>query len=308
MTSTRRILYAVAFDAAEPAITWQVAKLARAWYASVVLVGNRKRGCLLGLRSDSREEIGRKLSAVAMRLKGYVAEVRVGEGALADASMRVAQDVGAELIIIGAGARAVREPEHVCADAMELARRAPEDVWICKPFADPHIEHVLCAADTTLTAGMAVMRAAHLCRRFNARLRILSVMPEPSWASAAAEDPEEEIQSAREAQKKFLDQFDLQGVPLSRAMVWATAPAVEVLHEAQKYSEGVLVIGASSEAQLPGNRLGPTSEAILSACPSSLLIVRKRTPAVSASTNTRVTRIKPEISGPVLVPSEGLET
>src|SRR5258706_13926164 len=85
MTSTRRILYAVAFDAAEPAITWQVAKLARAWYASIVLVGNSKRACLLGLRSANREEIGRKLSAVDMRLKRYAAEVRGSEGAPAHA-------------------------------------------------------------------------------------------------------------------------------------------------------------------------------------------------------------------------------
>jgi nucleotide-binding universal stress UspA family protein len=58
-------------------------------------------------------------------------------------------------------------------------------------------------------------------------------------------------------------------------MVWAMSPAPEVLHEAEKYSEGLLVIGASSHAQSAAGRLGPTSEAILRACPSSLLIVKQ---------------------------------
>src|SRR5207253_3236394 len=110
----------------------------------------------------------------------------------------------------------------VAADALEIARAARQDVWICKPFADANVGHVLCAADTTPTAGAAVMRAAELCRRYNALLRILSVMPEPLWKSAAPkeDDPEEQMRAEHEAQKAFLDQFDLQGVPLSRAIVW----------------------------------------------------------------------------------------
>src|SRR5256885_1819611 len=90
-------------------------------------------------------------------------------------------------------------------------------------------------------------RATEISRRFNALLRIVSVMPEPMWMSVS-EDAEDQVRSQHEAQKAFLDQFDLRGVALSRAVVWARHAAVEVLDEAQRYGEGLLVIGASSRA------------------------------------------------------------
>jgi nucleotide-binding universal stress UspA family protein len=275
MSASRRILYVVSFDATEAAVTWQVAELARAWCAAVVLLAPRRRRWIWRLGAESREDVGRRLSAVAVRLKGYVADIRVAEDPLADAVTRVARDVGAKLVLVGAGERALREPTYVGPEALELARHVGEDIWICKPFADPRVEHVLCAADTSPTAGAAVTRAVHICRRFNARLRILSVMPQPS-RFAQVDDPEEEMHARRTAQKSFLDQFDLQGVALSRAIVWAHEPSAEVLHEAERYSDGLLVIGASSQTHPAHGQLGPTSEAILRACPSSLLIIKKR--------------------------------
>ena len=291
--ATARILYAVTFDATEAAVSWQVAELAKACHAPVVLLGARRRR-RWKLRSGNGEDVGRKLAAIATRLKGYVADIRVTEDPLPEAAMRTAGELGAELIVVSAGARAMQQPTHVSDDGLAIARNAHQDVWICKPFADPYIGHVLCAADTTLTAGAAVTRSVKISRRFNALLRILSVMPEPLWKSAAdADDPEEQMREQHEAQKAFLDQFDMQGVPLSRAIVWARDAAVEVLDEAERYAEGLLVIGASSRAPLPQGQLGPTSESILTACPSSLLIVKKRMPASVDKKKERIAETAP---------------
>lgn len=278
MTATGRILYVVAFDAIEAAVTWQVAEFSKAWQRPVVLLAVVRRRWLWGLGGDPKPELKRQLSEVAERLqglKGRVAGLKVAEGEVAAETMRVARNVGAELIMIGAGERALHELSRISAEALKLARLAHEDVWICKPHTDPHIDHVLCAADTTVTAGAAVRRSVDICRRFNARLRILSVMPEPPL-SPSADDPEEDMHERRDAQKAFLDQLDLQGVSLSRSIVWAAQPAAEVLQEAERYWDGLLVIGASSQSHPVRGKLGPTSEAIVRACPSSLLIVRKR--------------------------------
>jgi nucleotide-binding universal stress UspA family protein len=274
MAISRRIVYVVASDATEAAVTWQVTELARAWHAAVVLLGARsRRRWKLGI-DRSAEHAARRLSAIATRMKGYVADIRVTDDPLPAAATRIAGEIGAELIAIGAGERANEHPQHASADALKLAREAHVDVLVCKPFADPYLGHVLCAADTTPAAGAAVLRASELGRRFNALLRIVSVMPEPMWTRAG--EPEDQVRSQWESQKAFLDQFDLRGIGLSRAVTWSRNAAVEVLDEAQRYGEGLLVIGASSHAPLPAGQLGPTAQAILAECPCSLLIVKKR--------------------------------
>ncbi len=280
MAATRRILYVVALDATEAAVTWQVTELARAWSAPVVLLARRERRPWKFGPGRRAEETARKLSAIAVRMKGYVTDIRVTEDPLPAAAVRVAEEIGAELIAIGAGERANTQPEHANPDALAIAREAHVDVLLCKPFADPYVGHVLCAADTTPAAGSAVLRALELSRRFNALLRIVSVMSEPMWT--AADDPEDQVRHQHEGQKAFLDQFDLRGVALSRSVVWSRSAAVEILDEAQRYSEGLLVIGASSHAPLPGGQLGPNAQAILDACPCSLLIVKKLQPSLRA--------------------------
>jgi len=289
MSNPRRILYVVTFDSTEAAISWQVDKLAHAWHAPVILLGLHKRSRWKLGKHRHAEEAGRKLAAIATQMKGHVADIRVTDDPLPQASLRIAEEIGAGLIVIGAGERASREPAYASPDALAIARTAPEDVLIAKPFADPYVGHVLCAAATTQAAGMAVRRATDISQRFNAMLRIVSVMPEPQWKSAN-DDPEEEVRTQHEAQKAFLDQFDLRGVGLSRSVVWSRSAPAEVLDEAERYSEGLLVIGASSRAPMPQGQLGPTSEQIVAACPCSLMIVKNRPAAIVSSRDATASR------------------
>lgn len=279
-----RILYQVGFDAAEAAITWQVAELSKAWQTPVVLLGVQATHWLSFLAADRQRALKHRLLEVAKRLrglKGHVAGIKAMAGDACTVTQRFADQIGAELIITGAGPAAVGNPLALSATALAVARRARQDVWICKPGADPHIEHILCAADTSVLAGDAVRRSVDLCRRFNARLRLLSVLPEPG----DVDDPDTAARTGREQQRRFLDQFDLAGVPLSRAMVWGAQTPVEVLLEAERYPDGLLVMGAASASGAAG--LGATAEPVLRACPSSILLVRRRN-AVPAEVGTAI--------------------
>lgn len=279
MTLRGRILYLVDLDATEAAITWQVAEFSKAWQAPVVVLGVLAPQWLEFLARDRRRELKRRLLDVAGRLRGlrgHVAGIKVAEGDRSGVTRRVADQAGAELIMVGAGADALLDPLAMSATAFDIARRARQDVWICKPNADPQLDHILCAADTSPRAGDAVRTSVDICRRFNARLRVLSVLPEPS----GADDPDEAARVARQAQRRFLDQFDLGGVALSRATVWGADAPIELLLEAERYADGLLVMGAASGSRAG---LGATAEPVLRACPSSVLIVR-RLPAVAEDT------------------------
>lgn len=279
MTVGGRILYVVGFDDTEPAVSWQVAELSKAWRAPIVLLGVRRAPWLPFLGGDDRRAVKRALIDVAERLRGlraHVAGIKVAIGGTAGHACRAADACGAGLIAIGAGIGAMDDPRSMSREALAVARDARQDVWICKPFADPHVDHVLCAADTSPMAGEAVRRAASICRQFNARLRVLSVLlepPPPLPDAAARDDPDEAVIAGRRRQKLFLDQFDLAGIALSRAIVWGTQTPVELLLEAEQYTDGVLVMGAIGRPR--GRRgLGATTESVLRACPSSVLIVR----------------------------------
>lgn len=267
-----RILYRVGFDAAEAAITWQVAEMSKAWRTPVVLLGVQPVPWLSLFTGDRQRALKRQLLDVAKRmrgLKGHVAGIKAVIGDACTEAQRLANQVGAELIVTGAGVAAIGDPLAVSASAFDLAHRARQDVWICKPGADPHIEHVLCAADTSALAADAIRRSVDLCRRFNARLRLLSVLPEPG----GADDPDE-ARAGPERQRRFLEQLDLRGVPLSRTLVRSAQTAVAVLLEAGRYADGLLVMGASSAPGASG--LGATAAAVLRASPSSILLVRRR--------------------------------
>lgn len=288
----RRILYVVGFDDTEAAVSWQVAELAKAWRAPIVLLGARRAPWLPFLEPEDRRALKRATVDVARRLRGLHAQVcgiKVAFGDVVEHACRVADTCGAELIMVGAGPDAMDDPRSMSRTALGIARHARQDVWICKPFGDPHVDHVLCAADTSPLAGEAIERAASICRPFNARLRVLSVLlePPPPLPDAAADDPDEAVVTARLRQKRFLDQFDLGGIALSRAIVWGTQTPIELLLEAEQYGDGVLVMGAIGKGDTR-RRLGATTEAVLRACPSSVLVVRGRRHAAGSPSGTRV--------------------
>ena len=148
---------------------------------------------------------------------------------------------------------------------------------------------------SAIVTGGASGFGAGICRRFNARLRVLSVLAEPPPPlpnAASSDDPDAAVLAGRRRQKLFLDQFDLQGIALSRAIVWGTQTPVELLLEAEHYTDGLLVMGAISGPQHGANGLGATTEPVLRACPSSLLIVRhgpRRRAATGAGTRVALT-------------------
>ena len=269
-----RIVYVVGFDDTEPAVSWQVAEFAKGWRMPVVLLGVRRRRWLPFLEDEDRRALRRATIEVARRLRELrvpVAGVKVAIGDPAEQVRRVATQVGASLVMVGAGLEAMTDSRALSPTALAIARGTPLDVWICKPLADPHFDHVLCAADTSALAGEAIQRAGAICRRFNARLRVVSVLPEAPELGREI-DPDEAMLAAQREQKRFLERFDLGGIALSRSIVWAAQAPVELLLEAERYTAGLLVIGAASESR--GAGLGATAEPVLRACPSSVLIVR----------------------------------
>jgi len=125
MADARRILYVVTFDATEAAISWQVAELARPGM-------RRDLARLDGVAAGSSVPIVTPRNrtpavAIAARMKGYVADIRVAEVALPEAACGSRTKSAAELIVIGP-ASAPRASRPMPVRALKIARDAHQDV------------------------------------------------------------------------------------------------------------------------------------------------------------------------------------
>lgn len=285
MLLSDRILYVVEFNEVEGRITRQVAAFANACHADVVLLSEvAKPYQLWRLPTFSREKVKRKLERTIVNLRAAgvnVAGTLTAAGNMAEEAMRVAGEQQVEFIMVGAGAASGRDVHHTSALALSLARSAQQHVWICKPEAEPALEHVLCAVDTSRGSAEGLRVASDICRQFNARLRTVSVLKPPkSWSVMGMPEleKEEDMESARERmlydRKTFLAGFNLEGISLARSFIWADKASTAILTAAENYPDGLSVIGVAGARRFYRPRLGTTADRILRKNPSSLLVVK----------------------------------
>lgn len=284
MLLTQRILYVVAFDAIEPRITAQVAELSKALAATVhVLTTAGPRYELWRIGGDVEAKAREQLEAVAERLRelrARVGETLVIKGNLANAAMEAAHRMEVEYIVIGAGEGVAADPAYVRTTAKTLARSARENVWICKPDAEPALQHVLCTFDASRGSADGIRASTDLCRQFNARLQLLSVLhpPPPGILGGTDVERDEAEEAARRAlhdqRMAFLEGFNFDGVKLARNLLWADQASPAIVEQAGRHPDGLLVLGVAGQRRFPSMMLGNTAEKVLAGCPSSMLFVK----------------------------------
>lgn len=284
MLLTQRILYLVSFDDIEPEITAQVAEISKALSAPVFLVaglGTRYR--LFSNAHDAEVEARKGLEAVADALRERRAKLGhtlILKGNQAVVAMEAAERIEADFIIVGSGDASQQDPGFVRTTAKILARTAREHVWICKPNADPVLDHVLCAFNESRGSGDGVRVSIDLCRQFNARLQLFSVInePDPGIVGGSERERDEAAESSRrllqDQRLGYLEGFNFSGVSLAKQIVWGDAASSQVLEEAQNHCDGLLTLGVAGKRRFPAMMLGNTAEKILRNCPSSLLLVK----------------------------------
>lgn len=284
MLLTQRILYVVAFDAIESRVTAQVAEISKALGATVFpLASTGPRYELWRLPAGDEARTREQIEEVAERLRASRARVGhtlVVKGNRTVAAMEAAQRIEASFIVIGAGEQSAQDPGFVRTTAKSLARGAREHVWICKPEAEPVLPHVLCAFNGSRGSAEGIRMSTDLCRQFNARLQLLSVLhPPPPGLIGGTQTEREEAEAAaqrslQDQREAFLEGFNFDGVSLSRKLLWGELASEGILAEVAKHPDGLLVLGVAGRRRFPVMMLGNTSEKVLRACPSSLLIVK----------------------------------
>jgi nucleotide-binding universal stress UspA family protein len=203
-------------------------------------------------------------------------------GAPAQTIVDIAQEVSADLIVIGAGDRRNPAVFTLGPIAETVIAHAPQPVLAIRPGdPEPNFSRILCPVDQSRTSFRGLQNAVRLAKAIGGELFVLSVIPEVSWLTAAVETgvlTDAKVEHATEWTQEF-DQFIQRRstFPASRGRVKSGfgVPHEQIAAAAKELGSDLIVIGATGRTGLVQVLLGSTTRRLLRDLPCSLLTVKQ---------------------------------
>jgi len=232
-------------------------------------------------RMQDTESYMGKLSNYLAEMQVTVARAVVKLGAPAQTIIDVAQEQNADLIVIGAGDRKNSAVFTLGPIAEAVTGHAPQPVLAVRP-GDPELQFkkILCPVDQSRTSFRGLQNAVRLAKAIGSELFVLSVIPEVSWLTAAAETgvlTDARLEYATEWTQEF-EQF-LQKVDFSdvawKSEVRYGVPQEQIVAAAKELGSDLIVMGATGRAGLVQVLLGSTTRRLMRDMPCSLLTVKQ---------------------------------
>jgi len=209
-----------------------------------------------------------------------VAQSLVKLGTPAQTIIDVAQEQNADLIVIGAGDRKNAADFTLGPIAEAVTGHAPQPVLAVRP-GEPELyfSKILCPVDQSRTSFRGLQNAVQLAKAIGSELFVLSVIPEVSWLTAAAETgvlTDARLEYASEWTQEF-EQF-LQKVDFSdvawKSEVRYGVPQEEIIAAAKELGSDLIIMGATGRTGLVQVLLGSTTRRVMRVMPCSLLTVK----------------------------------
>jgi len=201
-------------------------------------------------------------------------------GSVSDSIITTASQLAADLIVLGTGNLSVNRA--VGLTAQSVMEHAEPPVLVIHPDS-PHADFrtILCPVDHSRVSRRGLRNAIHLAKVLGAKLIMLSVIPEVSWLTAAAEIGElTDAKAEYEAQwceelDRFTASINFDDVTHTLALERGV-PHEQIIAVAKKYAADLIVMGATGRSGLMRVLLGSTTRRVLRNLPCSLLTVRQQ--------------------------------
>ncbi|HJZ55411.1 MAG TPA: universal stress protein [Gemmataceae bacterium] len=225
---------------------------------------------------ENQDRLTEQLVAQKVNLNEFLLHA----GPPADTVVRKAQELEVDLLVIGAGEK-VRDGQLVVGPVAEsILERAAPPVLALNPHG-PRLafQSILCPVDHSRVSRRALEDGIQLARALGGRLIVLSVIPDVSWLTAAAETGQ--LSAAKlEHEGKWVKEFDeflatvsFDGVEWERDLRHGI-PHEQITAAAQERGADLLVMGATGRTGLVRVLLGSVTRRVLRQLPCSLLLVK----------------------------------
>jgi nucleotide-binding universal stress UspA family protein len=210
-----------------------------------------------------------------------VAESLTEVGSPGDAIVRRAQDLDADLVVMGAGDVSRFDRYSVGPVTEEVLEFAPQPVLAVHP-GGPEIrfKKILCPVDQSAASRQGLQNANRLARVFGGHLIILTVVPAVGWLSAAAATGQL-AGAAAEYESRWRSEFEefLRGTPFGEVKVQREVrkgtPHEQIIASAREQQADLIVMGATGRTGLTRVLLGSVTRRVLQELPCSLLVVKQ---------------------------------
>lgn len=218
-------------------------------------------------------EVVRSFGLDTMRLEFLV-------GRPAEMISRVAQECGADLIVVGE--RSIRRsvPSVLGSTADQLVRCAPTPVLLARDLPDGPPEHILAPVDEHETAIDVMAWAEFLREGFDAPLTVLYALRPGLYGGMSGERSEEGAQRTetlvREAATRWIEERLTQaGVDGERASIDIRIgePAFEIVDAAENLNSALIVMGSRGAGAISPALLGGVATAVLHGATHPVLVI-----------------------------------
>ncbi len=188
---------------------------------------------------------------------------------------RVASEVAADLIIVGATRHGAVGRQFLGTTAGRVIREACAPVLVLREPSSSPVRRILLANDLSEPSTHAHHAGIETVRQLfgNAELQfrsLLVIQYDPWFSLPVDQQPLRESGEAR--LRRFLDEQRPHGVPLSTA-VRIGNPAEEIVTEAAEWGADLVVVGTHGRSGLPRLLLGSVAEAVLRDAPCNTLVI-----------------------------------
>jgi nucleotide-binding universal stress UspA family protein len=246
-----------------------------------------------GLTKEVREEERavadwqmQELAQQLTRKYAAVSETLVTPGHPVDRIVRKAQEMEADLVLIGAGkwTRQEREPFSPGPVAEAVLQHARQPVLVVRPGAPAvRFRKILCPVDQSPASARALQTAVTLARAFDGALHVVTVVPGVSWLAAASETGRfagalaEHKRHWKQEFEQFLARTEFAGVPWRREIRHGV-PHEEIAASAREHWADLIVMGSTGRTGLARLLLGSVARRLLQELPCSVLSVKEEEP------------------------------
>jgi nucleotide-binding universal stress UspA family protein len=229
------------------------------------------------LTTESLGELAEELESRGIR----VAESSVGVGPGAATILRRAQEIDADLIVLGAGDHPQADSFRVGPTTAAVMLHAHQPVFAARPGEPPpHFENILCPVDHSPASRRGLNNAIQLARRLKSRLLVLSIVPPVPWAAPVGEmgsvesNPIQHEVAWKEEFDRFLVGADFTGVNWSRELCKGVV-AREITAAAREHTADTIIMGSTGRTGLSRMLMGSVTSRVLRQMPCSVLTVKE---------------------------------
>ena len=195
-----------------------------------------------------------------------------------DKIIKTADNIHANVIVIGAGEKAKNDVFQLGTTAEKIIRKSIKPVWIVKNNSPLDVKNILCPVDFSTESKRALKNAIIMARRFNAELIILSVYEMIYSDSLKLKlDWDEEIEYIKLEHEKefnsFLEGFNLTDLNWDREIAKGL-PSEEILKAISLYNTDLLIMGTTGKSGLNRIVMGSVTEKVVREVPCSFITIK----------------------------------